>query len=1089
MVRALRIETVWKTGLAAMAAMLLVSPASGAPERQPGAEQDLARQILAATGVQGGLVVHLGCGDGKLTAALGRDQQYLVQGLDRNAENVREARERIRSLGCYGRVSIDTLNASRLPYADNLVNLLVAEDLGGVAMGEVVRVLAPLGVAYVKEDKTWKKRVKPWPEEIDEWTHFLYDASGNAVSEDSVVGPPRRMQWVAGPASARGHENLGSVSAVVSAAGRVFAIADEGPIASVALPSHWQLVARDAFSGVLLWKKSIPAWEWRLRPFRSGPPQLHRRLVAIGDTVYVTLGYGAPVTALDAATGEARYNYDGTEGAEEIVSDQGVLYLVVGNPQEQKAVDAAVRRGEPLPAVGRRVMAVRADTGSVLWQTRAAAVPEIFPLTLAVSDGRVFYQTTEAIVARDATNGEKLWSAARPADLDRRAWAAPTLVVYGDVVFSADQLPPEQTGDSTRPQPVRWEVTLAGGGKRGRLVAYSAKTGEELWSGPCQQTYNAPPDVLLADDLLWTGELIRAAEPGITEALDPQTGEVRRERPADQEFFNVGMSHHRCYRNKGTCRYLVLGRSGVEFVDLKTGEAEAHHWVRGTCQHGVMPCNGLLYIPPHTCACFIKAKLNGFLALAPAGQSSDECRESKGEERLQRGPAYAKAASLSSASNRQHSTDWPTYRHDAARSGTAGAAVPAELEPCWSAELGGELTSPVIAEGKVLVAQADAHTVQALDAASGKRLWSFTAGGRIDSPPTLYQGMALFGCADGWVYCLRAADGRLAWRFLAAPGARRVVSYDQLESAWPVSGSVLVLDGQVYCAAGRSSFLDGGIRLCRLDARTGKLVSESCVSGYDEKTGEQVEEAVRVQGTEMPGGLPDVLSSDGQFVFMRHLKFNRECVEQSEPTPHLFSTVGFLDDTWWHRTYWIYGTNTNAGWGGWWRMGNRVPAGRLMVFDDASIYGFGRSFYPHGNSGQWQIGEQYHYFAAPKEFEPPKQPAVKNKKRRRGGVPPVTGKSIVPFRWSQPAELEARAMVLAGDTLFVAGPVGQTNRSLPAYTGNEGIRLRAISIKDGAELAEYQLEALPVFDGLAAARARLYLTTKDGKLTCYAEQD
>ena len=60
--------------------------------------------------------------------------------------------------------------------------------------------------------------------------------------------------------------------------------------------------------------------------------------------------------------------------------------------------------------------------------------------------------------------------------------------------------------------------------------------------------------------------------------------------------------HHRCYRNKATCRYLVLGRSGVEFVDLKTGEGEPHHWVRGTCQYGVMPCNGLLYVPPDSCA-------------------------------------------------------------------------------------------------------------------------------------------------------------------------------------------------------------------------------------------------------------------------------------------------------------------------------------------------------------------------------------------------------------------------------------------------------------------------------------------------------
>ena len=40
--------------------------------------------ILTASGVQGGLVVHLGCGDGKRTAAFGAAGPYLVHGLDRD---------------------------------------------------------------------------------------------------------------------------------------------------------------------------------------------------------------------------------------------------------------------------------------------------------------------------------------------------------------------------------------------------------------------------------------------------------------------------------------------------------------------------------------------------------------------------------------------------------------------------------------------------------------------------------------------------------------------------------------------------------------------------------------------------------------------------------------------------------------------------------------------------------------------------------------------------------------------------------------------------------------------------------------------
>jgi ubiquinone/menaquinone biosynthesis C-methylase UbiE len=96
-----------------------------AAEAQPMAQE--ARQILDATNVKGGLIVHVGCGDGKLTAALHANDRYLVHGLDKDAENVQQAQKHIRSLGLYGKVSVGQWKGKHLPYIDNLVNLLVAE--------------------------------------------------------------------------------------------------------------------------------------------------------------------------------------------------------------------------------------------------------------------------------------------------------------------------------------------------------------------------------------------------------------------------------------------------------------------------------------------------------------------------------------------------------------------------------------------------------------------------------------------------------------------------------------------------------------------------------------------------------------------------------------------------------------------------------------------------------------------------------------------------------------------------------------------------------------------------------------------------
>jgi hypothetical protein len=56
------------------------------------------------------------------------------------------------------------------------------------------------------------------------------------------------------------------------------------------------------------------------------------------------------------------------------------------------------------------------------------------------------------------------------------------------------------------------------------------------------------------------------------------------------------------------------------------------------------------------------------------------------------------------------------------------------------------------------------------------------------------------------------------------------------------------------------------------------------------------------------------------------------------------------------------------------------------------------------------------------------------------------------------------------------------NRRLSSRAG--GALLAAASAADGKELGIYRLDVMPTFDGLAAARGKLYLSTVDGKILC-----
>ena len=1083
-------------------AMTVIGLLSGSPASASLEEQ--ARHVLAQADVTGGLIVHLGSGQGRLTAALRVSDAYLVHGLDGNADNVATARRHIRSLGLYGPVSVQRLRSERLPYTDNLANLIVVERPGDVSRAEMLRVLAPNGVICTREGGRWTTTVKPRPGDIDEWTHFLHNPTNNAVSRDQVVAPPYHLQWVGDPKWARSHDHLATISAVVSAGGRLFYIADEGLTASVAFPTRWRLVARDAFNGVLLWKRPVGPWEGHLRGFRTGPAELPRRLVAVGNRVYVTLGYGKPVTSLDARTGEIVRTYPGTQGATEILYQAGVLFVVAGRIDAAGMAEALKRRTEIPAPHQKRLLAIDAASGDLLWRKADAETSELMPLTLAIADGRVYFQNTEAVHCLDATSGRRRWKARRPVSRSRWTWSTPTLVVHDGVVLSADRASDSAVGDSdTQSQDVQWTVSSRGGdAPTGELIAFSAETGRTLWSCACRETYNSPPDVFVADGLLWTGDMVRARDPGITVGRDPQTGLIARQRPADREFFVPGMGHHRCYRNKATDRYLLLGRSGVEFVDVVTGKAVASHWVRGGCQYGIMPANGLLYAPSHSCACFINSKLNGFNALAPKRKSAG--RRWRDGARLEKGPAFgASRAAWTEAA-------WSTYRHDAARSGRTDAAVPTSLRRAWQTKLGDRLSSLVEAENKVFVASTDEHTVHALNSTDGRVVWSYTAGGRVDSPPTLYKGLALFGCADGYVYGVRARDGQLVWRFRAAPEDRFIVAYGQLESVWPVHGNVLVLDDVAYAAAGRSSFLDGGIYLYRLDPQTGRMRSQTCIDSRDPQTGLEPQDTIR--GTNMPGALPDVLSSDGEYVYMRHLRFDKEGNPAEPDVPHLFSAAGFLDDSWWHRTYWFVGTAMTNGWGGWPKAGNQNPAGRLIVQDGSRIYGFARlnQYARHGShvglreqylpwprpgTGNWSDGNTRYYLYA---YAPDSKAENKRSMPRAG--------QFVQTKWTREVPMLTRAMLLANSsddhagakTLFIAGPpdfltADRDGRSDPdfekaerAFAGHAGGLLWAVTASDGTPRAKLPLPSPPVFDGMIAATGRLYLSLQDGSVMCMA---
>jgi hypothetical protein len=304
-------------------------------------------------------------------------------------------------------------------------------------------------------------------------------------------------------------------------------------------------------------------------------------------------------------------------------------------------------------------------------------------------------------------------------------------------------------------------------------------------------------------------------------------------------------------------------------------------------------------------------------------------------------------------------------------------------------------------------------------------------------------------------------------------------------------------------------FLDGGLRLLCLDPMTGIKYSETILDDRDPETGENLQ--VHVKNLNMPVALPDILSSDGRYIFMRSQRFAFELSNRFDLKPirqqipphsgnhdeqasqqygegvHLFSPFGFLDDTWFHRSYWVFGRSFASGAGGYYRAGRYTPGGRILVFDDSRIYGYGRQpqYY------KWSTPLEYQLFAAEK----------------------YPDSESIEYHWTDySVPILVRAMVLADKILFIAGPPDVVdeeqafdywasepndpnyNPNIPtelyaqdaALEGQNGALLWALSAWDGKKLAAYNLDALPVWDGMVAANGRLYISMKNSKVQCFA---
>jgi len=740
--------------------ILLLALSTGASAAAEPAE-DLAALAVKSAGTDQGLCLAVGDGDGKLTAALAKASRMYVQGSARNAVGVEAARKALVAAGVAGQASVVAREAEHLPYADNLVNLLVAADWGRepVAVEEVLRVLAPGGTAVLGSDANagatagldaklkaagavevkalsragWVSCVKAPDPGFDAWTHNLGGADLSSVNNDSAARPWAEVRWIGDP---RWGALSGTYSGRVTGGGRIYC--------AEARASNTWWVARDAYNGFELWRVPLVG-SASVPPHGPGGTLTcdDRQVYAVDNKILI---------ARDGRSGKMIREYaPGFVPAK--VSSAGAFLL---------ASDIQLN----VVAFG-RAAALDKESGKVLWTRPTGAHPP--------AEGGVAYVLGAAeLEAVEIATGATRWKTAMP-----KAVGTPRVFCKAGVVYV--QHKPTWTPPT-------------------HLAAFDTRKGDLLWK---KENPGGGAGTLPYPDGLW---MLDGTPGNNVVVLDPRTGAKKRE----LQIKGLG----KCFPPTGCTNYLLYCSSS--YLDLKSGVELTQGTVRSPCCLGHVPANGLTYFLPHHCDCGIS--LRGFLAMAPAGSRTwltDAAKDAKPQV-VSSGPAPAALV--------ETPDDWPMYRKDTPRSNAMPGKLPGQLKPLWTEKPGNSrLTQPVSAYGVICVAEPQTHRVFARDAATGMERWSFVADGRVEFPPALHKGLCLFGTGGGSVYGLDARTGKEVWRLRAAPAEKYIAERDQFASAWPVIGGVMPLNGEIFFTCGRSVAVDGGIWMFAADAATGKI--------------------------------------------------------------------------------------------------------------------------------------------------------------------------------------------------------------------------------------------------------------------------
>ena len=1027
------------------------------------------KAVRAVLPTDRGLVIHAGAAGPELAAALAAETPLVVHTLLGDAATEQAARAALVGAGLHGQATVARWRDPKsLPFLDNTAIAVIADlDAGdGLRAEECLRAVRPGGITFLKQGGTWSATTRKRPADTDDWPEYAHDAAASDVSSDVRVGPARGLQWQAGPEEVT-KDGIRLVGGVWIACEVMRLPPPEN--------ERKRLIARDAYSGLPLWQREDVTVNSRFA------------FLADGKRVYVNpgavdRGWPAPsMIALDLRTGRTVAEFD-----------QGITFEAPAELPKDRKEQETIQRGLSgragnlvarldagvlLQVTGQQMVALDAESGKRLWDRQTSQAGGLNVNHVGHLLGRVWMHplvragvvyviegesarsfsythwpaaTCERIVAMDLATGKERWTRTWPAE------HGPPGVAYNMTCGEGVLALAVRDGRGDRPDKGRLQLLLVDAAT-GRTIAYqgTGHTRGDIGGG------HSHARAMIVGGKVWVSTIYGSASAALTDPANTVAGEY------------VGLRPVACTVWRATPKWLI-GSMTVAALD-----GTGYYWtdaMRTHCDVGAFPANGFLYITPNFCGC----------QPYQPGSNATHSRllsEDTGLARLERGEAKA-APAVEGAE-----ADWPTLLRDSMRSAWSDHTLARELKAAWQETIPvascadamlqrewddhyytrGPITAASVAEGVCVVAVPHRQQVVALDATTGKPRWRIAVDGRVESQPTIHGGLVLFGTRSGWVYAVSRDTGATVWRYFAAPSAERIVVNGQLESPWPVFGSVVAAGDDVWAFAGRHSDLDGGLRWVRLDTASGAVRARGRLGSDDLWRDAKADRPTRI------ANMPPVY--DGE-----RFHFAQEFLERRGEGLVRFDAglgrTGHDWDTWQARS----------------RIDAMIPANTGTLQDGRRGRGLNANSHYYGGVRAKQFcyrgGDFVSLLGSLEKGNRGGNPAAnilrmrrlrpdeKEPKRGVASVPVWQGER--PNNWLGTNSFKACAV--AGDRVLVA-------YSIEGRDGHHKVKhhhyLKVLDYETGKEVQQLELPAKALYAGVAVAARAVYVVSEDGTVTCY----